>query len=278
MIPIDHFDKWASTLDSRADQVLKEAELRAYQAIPAHERLNQLKALLEAPIAWFSPVNDVFFRSRWAEVLQAVRPPQPLALLEIASGDADMIPQMMACTYPHSHYITANMNRMLTAGLRRKTEGLPVEITVIEEDAVAINRHLGPSSVDVIAFQHAVNDVIQAILCDREGIDTIFSDWMETLPAMITILQRELANGTLEQHAKPGFLFLLDNLLKVLKKDGVMVMNHYMYQLDLDWGYPPGLWENMIPMTRMWVKDLPGCQEVYFDGFDPQWWMFIRRS
>lgn len=278
MIPIDHFDKWASTLDLRASQVLVDAELQAYQAISGVERLSQLKALLEKPIAWFSPVNEVFFRSRWAEVLQALQPPQPLTLLEIASGDADMIPQMMARIYPNSRYITANMNRLLTANLRRKTGGLPVEITVIEEDAVGINRHLGPHSVDVVAFQHAVNDVIQAILCDREGVDTVNTDWMETLPVMITILQRELANGTLEQHAKPGFLFLLENLLKVLKKGGVMVMNHYMYQLDLDWGYPPDLWENMIPMTRIWIKDLPGCEEVSFDGFDPQWWIFIRRT
>jgi len=43
--------------------------------------------------------------------------------------------------------------------------------------------------------------VIQAILCDREGIDTIDSDWMETLPEMIRIVQREVAEGTLAQHA-----------------------------------------------------------------------------
>jgi len=149
-----------------------------------------------------------------------------------------MIPQMMARERPHSRYITANMNRILTERLRDKTKHLPVEVEVIEEDAVEIDQYLLLESMDIIAFQHAVNDVIQAILCDQEGVDTIYTDWMETLPKMISILQREVAQNTLEQHAKPAFLFLLEKLLRVLKKDGLMVMNHYMFQLDLDWGYP----------------------------------------
>ena len=100
---------------------------------------------------------------------------------------------------------------------------------------------------------------------------------METLPKMIQILQRETSQNTLEQHVRPAFLFLLEKLLKVLKKDGLIVMNHYMFQLDLDWGYPPDLFENIIPLTREWVKDLPGCREVRVEGFDPQWWLFLQK-
>jgi len=54
-------------------------------------------------------------------------------------------------------------------------------------------------------------------------------------------------------------------------------MNHYMFQLDLDLGYPPVLWEDLIPITREWIKTLPGCREVFFTGFDPQWWMFFQK-
>jgi len=131
--------------------------------------------------------------------------------------------------------------------------------------------------VDVIAFQHGVNDVLQAILCDRDGVDTIQTDWMETLPAMIAILQRETRQGTLEQSVRPGFLSLLETLLAVLKPGGVIAMNHYMFQLDLDWGYPPDVWENLIPMVRGWVKDLPGTREIALEGFDRQWWLFLRK-
>jgi hypothetical protein len=54
-------------------------------------------------------------------------------------------------------------------------------------------------------------------------------------------------------------------------------MSHYMFQLDLDWGYPQNLWEDMIPITREWIKGFTGCQEVSFEGFDPHWWMFFRK-
>ena len=278
MIPLDNVEKWSPILDERAAQVLSAEELRGYQSIPAAERQRQLQALLEKPVAQFSAVNEVYFRARWAEVLNLAAPGPDFTLLEIASGDADMIPQTMARACPHSRYVTANMNRLLTESLRRKTRDLPLNVAVIEEDAAGIERHLPAGSVDLIAFQHAVNDVIQAILCDREGVDTIYADWMETLPKMITILQRETEAGTLAEHTKAPFLGLLRSLLRVLRPDGLVVMSHYMFQLDLDWGYPPALWENMIPMAREWVQGLEGCEEVSVEGFDPQWWLFLRKA
>jgi SAM-dependent methyltransferase len=277
MIPLDSFEKWSKLLDECAGQYLNEIEYQEYQSIPDPVKFSQLKAILEKPIFRFTAVYEAFFRARWAEALRAIHAGQELVLLEVASGDADMIPQMMARTRPHSRYITANMNRILTERLVQKTRDLPLEIEVIEEDAIKLEQHLPPESVDIIAFQHAVNDVIQAILCDQEGIDTISTDWMEMLPEMIRILQREIAQGTLAQHAKPVFLSLLENLLKVLKPGGMMVMSHNMYQLDLDWGYPPDLWDNMIPITREWIKDLPGVKEVAIAGFDPHWWMFYQK-
>jgi hypothetical protein len=202
----------------------------------------------------------------------------PLTLLEIASGDADMIPQMLACDAPGSRYISANMNKLLTAGLRKKTRDLPISVEVIEDDAAAIDERLPAGCADLIAFQHAVNDVWQAILCDQEGIDTTGSDWMETLPAMIAIMQRETAENTLERNVKPGWLALLGSLAHVLKPGGLAAMNHYMFQLDLDWGYPPALWENIIPLAREWSRGIPGWKEVTLDGFDPQWWLFLKKE
>jgi len=277
MIPLDHVAKWTARLDASAQAYLSASEFREYENIPAPERQQQIRALLENPIASFTIVNELYFRARWSEVLSAAGLAASPVVLEIASGDTDVIPQMMGRDYPDSRYIAANMNQRLTAGLRAKTRDLPLEVVIIEEDAVAIGRHLQADSVDVIAFQHGVNDVLQAILCDRDGVDTIQTDWMETLPAMIAILQRETRQATLEQSVRPGFLKLLELLLGVLKPGGVIAMNHYMFQLDLDWGYPPDVWENLIPMVRAWVKDLPGTHEIALEGFDRQWWLFLRK-
>lgn len=261
-----------------ASVYLDEDEYGEYARMSETEMEYGLKALLERPIASFTVLNELYFRARWDGMLRAVCDGDDLTLLEVATGDADMIPQMLGRTRPGSCYITANMNKLLNQRLLKKTDGLPITMKLIDDDAAHITDHIGEASVDVIAFQHAVNDVIQAILCEREGIDTIYSDWMAALPKMIAILQREVREDTLEQHVKISFIGLVRTLLKVLKPNGIIAMNHYMFQLDLDWGYPPELFEHMIPMVREWLHEVEECQEIFLEGFDSSWWLFLKKK
>jgi len=277
MIPLDQFEKCLPLMEEGARLYLNEMEYKEFSSIPDCEIANQLKDILEKPINSFTYVNEVYFRARWAEVLKLLNTKENIKLLEVASGDADMIPKVMSFTHQDSNYITANMNKILNKSLIDKTQDLNVKIDIIEDNAMCIESHIGKDVVDIIAFQHSINDVIQAILCDKEGVDTIYSDWMDTLPKMIEILQKEISQNTLEQHAKVPFLELMKELMKVLKKGGIVVMNHYLFQLDLDWGYPQDLFENMVPMTREWLQELPGYKEIYFDGFHPNWWIFLEK-
>ena len=34
----------------------------------------------------------------------------------------------------------------------------------------------------------------------------------------------------------------------------------------------------MIPMVRSWVAELDGCHEVTLEGFDGQWWLFLKKD
>lgn len=277
MIPLDSFERWLPLMPESAQLYLNETEIEAFRLLTENEIETQLKELLEKPIANFTIINDVYFRARWAELLKKLYLDDNLKLLEVATGDADMIPQVLARTHPDAHYFTANMNKALNKSLLNKTKDLPLEVEIIEDDAASVENHLGPEVVGIIAFQHAINDVIQAILCERVGVDTIYSDWMETLPKMIKILQQEITQSTLEEHAKGPFLGLISTLLRTLRKDGIIAMNHYMFQLDLDWGYPPELFETMVPMTRGWLQELKGCKEIYIDGFNTNWWIFLQK-
>ncbi len=277
MIPLDNIEKWLPKLNESAGRYLRPDELKQYESMAMSERERQLAALLHAPIANFTVINEVFFRGRWGEVMDRLHQGGKLTLLEVASGDADMIPQCMARTLPGSLYITANMNEKLNENLMGRIHGLPIDVRLIKDDAANILHHLKGGQVDIIAFQHAVNDVLQAVLCAQNGMDTVYSDWMETLPAMIRLLHKEVAEGTLEKHVREPFLNLMKSLLPTLKSDGHIAINHYMFQLDLDWGYPPHLFEHLAPMVRDWLKELSGCEEVTLDGFDLQWWIFLRK-
>lgn len=277
MLSLDKYTKWLPKIEESARLYLSEKEYQAFSLISAEQKKGQLKAILEKPIANFTVINELYFRAKWAEVLQIIQSNDGFKLLEVASGDADMIPQVMARIHPSSHYFTANMNKILSESLLAKTKDLPLKIAIIEDNASAIDDHIGQEVIDIIAFQHSINDVIQAILCEQEGVDTVYSDWMETLPKMIELLQKEIFNNTFEQHVKAPFLKLINGLLKVLKKDGFMVMSHYMFQLDLDWGYPLELFANIIPITREWIKELENCQEVFFKDFHSHWWIFLQK-
>ena len=55
-------------------------------------------------------------------------------------------------------------------------------------------------------------------------------------------------------------------------------MNHYKFQLNLDWGYPASLFENMLPIVRQWLHEITECEEIVADGFNSNWWIFLRKA
>lgn len=276
MKPLDTFNKDFLSL-SNASKFLSDTEYQNFLSLSDEVREAKLFNLFTKPIADFSVINELYFRSKWAELIQLNNKEKPIILLEIASGDADMIPQSLSCSNPKSTYISANMNKALNQSLLEKTTALNLTFQLIDDDAGKITNYIKEETVDVIAFQHGVNDVLQAILCDGYGIDTIYSDWMEILPEMINILQKEIKENTFESKVKEPFLELIDTLSAVLKKDGIIAINHYMFQLDLDMEYPKDLFENMILLIRNWLKENTRLTEVFYEGFEKQWWLFLKK-
>lgn len=217
---------------------------------------------------------------KWFEALNKTRFETPVSLLEIGAGDTDMLPQILAKRFghPETQYITANMNKKLTASFKAKTKDLPIKINVIEDAAQNLEEYINGERFDVIIFEHSVNDILQVILAERAGIDTTHTDWYEILPGMIEQIKQEYLSGTLEGSVKGEFVNLLKSCLKMLKPGGCIIINHFMYQYDLDLGYHPELWCNMLPITRQWINSIDDGTEKFFEGFDPQWWMFFQKN
>ena len=277
MKPLDKFIPEMLS-DENAKRILSEKQYMDFSIMSVEERDANLRELLTHPIGKFTAINELYFRSKWAELFERFYKNKPFTLLEIASGDADMIPQTMSITNPTSNYFTANMNVKLNESLLKKTSMLNIKLRLIDDDAANIKQYIPEKSVHMIAFQHGANDVMQAILCGQNEIDTTYSDWMKTLPKMIELLQAEVNNGTFEEHVKCSFLTLISDLLDLLTEDGVIAINHYMFRLDLDWGYPPELFENIVPIVRGWCSELESAKEVSVDGYDSQWWIFLKKQ
>ncbi|MDR2569155.1 MAG: hypothetical protein LBD23_02505 [Oscillospiraceae bacterium] len=266
------------------DKVLFPYELKEWTALSNKIKTQKIRRLCSVPLCNedFTVVYSLYMRLKWIAAFKACintdAAGRGAVVLEVGSGSSVNIPNALTVFDSSYKYITANMNKKLTEGLRKNTASLPIKIEIIEDDANNIKKYLSPGSVDAIVFEHSVNDILQAILCERNGIDTTNSDWFEILPEMIKLISDKYVEQKLEMYVKNIFLSLLKNCISVLKPGGHLIMSHYMYQYDLDLGYNQELWENIIPLVRPWLNELQSGCEVFIDSFDPQWWSFYQKQ
>ena len=270
MKPLDNHETWAKRLG-----VENPSEI----GFDIEESKAFLKQIFEAPINIFPPVLSWYIRSKWLDVFKNIKPNAPIEVLELASGASVYVPNVIAKYYnnPQSKYITFNLNKKLTAQFKASTKDLPLAIDIVEDAAQNIEEYIGENKMDAVVFEHAINDILQGMFAARHGMDTIDTDWFEILPKMVEIMCAEYRNGTLDAAVKDEFVALLKSCLHVLKPGGVMVFFHHMYQFDLEQGYDFALYENLVPIARKWVQDAGIGKEVFFDGFEPNWWMFIQK-
>lgn len=277
MKAIDNFRSEIVSLEN-GKKFLNEQEYENFVNFNTEMREDLLRNLLEKPIDEFTEINELYFRWKWSELFNILYGKDEICLLEVASGDADMIPQSLSVSNPNSKYITANMNKALNESLIRKTKDLNINLVLIDDDAGMITEYIKEREVDIIAFQHGVNDVLQGILCAKNDVDTVNCDWMECLPKMIELVKNEVSNNSFNESLKEPFLNLLKTLALVLKTEGLIAISHYMFQLDLDLGYPREIFEDLILIVRKWLVDNDEFEEVFYDGFDNQWWIFFKKK
>lgn len=283
MKPLDNVYEWIakSSDESFEPEVLDEHEKILWNSFSGKHRKEFTEKLLTEPLDLEGPeiFYSWYFRSKWIQALKSVLPTDSIRVLEIGAGCADMLPRAMSCAYTHpqTKYITANMNKELTAAFKQKTSSLPIQVDVIEDNAQNIEAHAETGLFDAVVFEHSVNDVIETMLAERNGINTTESDWMQILPDMISLVNKEIKNKTFVQSVRDDLLDLFKSCLAVLKPGGFIIINHYEFQCNLDFGIDPEWWENLVPIVRGWITEAKLGQEIFPKDFDTQWWMFIKK-
>jgi hypothetical protein len=282
MVPLDNLERITAKMrEPNAADVLFGHEKEAFTQIPEEEKIKTLKNLITAPVdyaVW--PMYDWFFRTRWLEALQAAKLAAPASMLEIASGSTDMLPKILSKFYSHpkTRYATANLNKQLTAEFKAKTKDLPLKIDVIEDAAQKIENYFGDNKLDVVVFEHSFNDVVETMFADKHGIDTINASWWDILPQLIKATNDAYTDGTYETVLKGEFLQMISSLLNILKPNSFLISHQFQYQGDLDLGIIPEIWPDLISTARKWLKEKNLGTEVFFDGFEPKYWMFLKNT
>jgi len=276
---LDNLQSWLPRLeDATTLDVFLPHEKADFLAIPPAKKRELLKDIMEKPVDFESSSIWPWYNwNKWVDVLKTVKPVETISLLELATGSNIGIPRAMTAAFPHpeTRYTTINANKVLTKWFRDSTEGLPLNIEIIEDVAGELKDQVQGKTFDVVAFEHSINDIIFDMLGRKNGLDTININWFDIHEEMVRFTNDEFRNGTLENSVKDEMMGILASCKKVLKPGGVIVISHFMYQYDLDKGMDPVFWEELLPIFRKWVTDAGVMREVFFDGFDTQWWMFL---
>ena len=224
-------------------------------------------------------VFTLFYLASWLSALDRLAVPRNAATLEIAAGDTVYVPVALDIhTAGGGSYVTANLNEELTAGFRAGTAGLRIPTRVVEDHAANLAAHCEPESFDLVAFQHAVNDLVQTAVADENGIDTVHLDWFEILPTMVRLVMEYHRDGRLETNVRSAFVGLMATAASLLRPGGHMVFNNCVFQVDLEAGYETDLYASFISLARRWIaRSGLELEIVDPEWIDPQWWMVVRK-
>lgn len=282
MIPLDNLDRIITKMrEQNATDILTASGQEQWRLLSDEEKTAALKKIISMPVGYGNPpwlMVDWFFKTRWLEALRAISLSAPASMLEIASGSTDMLPKVLARFYnhPETRYTTANLNKDLTAGFKANTKDLPIKIDVIEDAGQKIETYFDDKKVDVVVFEHSFNDIVEDMIAKKNEIDTINTIWWDILPEMIRLTNEAYLNGTYASIIKDEFLQMLRSLLKILKPGAFIISHQFQYQGDLDLGIISEIWTDLISTVRKWINEENIGKEVFFDGFEPKWWLFIK--
>ncbi|CAM3444680.1 MULTISPECIES: hypothetical protein [Paenibacillus] len=244
---------------------------------------NKLKDTLAVPIDISKPrvfeYLQLYYSASWHNLFMELNMPRALSLLEVGSGDIVYIPKALdAYSNNMGTYVTANLNRELTRSFQDKTKGMDINVQVIEDDAANIGLYYPASSFDVVAFHHAINDIIQTIIADREGIDTVNHDWWTIEPLMLQAVMDYHRKGMLKDAAYDAFIQIMDTSRKQLKSGGYMIFDNITYAGYDEVGYSSEFHSSYIELARSWIGEANlGLEEIEIDSYDKQWWMVLRK-
>ncbi len=267
------FDKY---VPSAARELIDGADTETLEA--------HVRRVMTSPIryanAFDRPLYQLYFTASWAELYKTLYKDKKLSILEVATGDAAYVVNALEHAFPScGEYVTFNLNKKLSASFIAKNSGKAVNIKVIEDDGMNVLNYYAENSFDFIAFHHAINDIVQTIIAETEGIDTINCDWWEKEPEMLRAVMKHHRQGTLKQNAYGGFIKLIEVCSRVLKSGGYMVFDNRTFAIAEDIGYSTEFHDSYINLARSWINEsLLPLSEISIDGYDAKWWMILKKD
>ncbi len=222
----------------------------------------------------------VYYIVAWYHMFKTLQLPADMHVYEIAAGDSIYVPQALeAYSADQGKYVSFNLNKELTQNFIAKTAKMGIDVRVIEDNGIHVLHYFHEGSFDVIAFQHAINDIIQTIVADIDGIDTLHHNWWEIEPQMLRAVYTRYRAGTLKETVYEKFIDIIKVCSLSLKKGGYMIFDNCTFNATYDEAvYSTEFHSLYIDMARKWIAEAGlGLEEIKIDGYQSKWWMVLRK-
>lgn len=176
-------------LPPHLEQYLPTALRSQLQEMNAEEIESLLNQIMQSPIdlsrQWSQELIEFYYTAAWYHLFVELSIPSHASLYEIAAGDTVCIPRALHAFSSGATYVTANLNKELSHQFMHKTANLDIQVKIIEDNGNNLLQYYEPQSFEVISFHHAINDIIQTIIADIEGIDTVNNNWWDIEPQLL---------------------------------------------------------------------------------------------
>lgn len=215
----------------------------------------------------------------WIEVLKKLSIGEDATVVEIAPGaGTSIVTAFDVISTGKGKYVSFNLNKKLTLDFKSQTEDLNLDIRIIEDDAKNALVYMSKETIDMVAGNHAINDILETIIANKEGLDTVEEDYFEIAPRHIREYEKAYLNGTLRNLVFEDFIDIIRAIYLTLKPTGYLVLNYYVYPVEIDLGGSVPVRSAFVNLARQWISEADiGFETVSLDGFDPKWWGFFRK-
>jgi len=215
----------------------------------------------------------------WIEALKQFSIGEDARVVEVApGGGTHIVTAFDLISGEKGKYVAFNLNKKLTSDLKSQTEDLNLDIRIIEDDAKNVLAYIPRETIDMVAGNHAINDILETIIANKEGLDTVEGDWLEIAPRLMRKYEKAYLNGTLRNLVFDDFIDIMRAIYFTLKPRGYLVLNYCVYPIEIDWGGSVPVRSAFVNLARQWITEADlGFEIVSLDGFDPKWWGFFRK-
>lgn len=224
-------------------------------------------------------LSRVYHMLCWVKALKEFSISEDATLVEIAPGaGTHIVTAFDVISGGKGKYVAFNLNKKLTSDFKTQTEDLNLDIRIIEDNAKNALVYIPKETIDMVAGNHAINDILETIIANKEGLDTVEGNWFEIAPRLIREYEKAYLNGTLRNLVFDDFIDIMRAIYFTLKSTGYLVLNYYVYPVEIDWGGSVLVRSAFVDLARQWISEADiGFETVSLDGFDLKWWGFFRK-